>query len=54
MFILRMIRFGYRVNSHRIIEFRKWTTEILRKYIIKDFECTDEEKRISEDFYRIK
>ncbi len=24
---------GYRVNSHRAIEFRKWATEILHEYI---------------------
>ncbi len=33
---------GYRVNSHRAIEFRKWTTEILHEYIIKGFAMDDE------------
>jgi hypothetical protein len=28
---------GYRVNSQRAIEFRKWATEILHEYIIKGF-----------------
>ena len=28
---------GYRVNSHRATEFRKWATEILHEYIIKGF-----------------
>ena len=28
---------GYRVNSHRAIEFRKWATEILHEYIVKGF-----------------
>lgn len=33
---------GYRVNSHRTIEFRKWATEILHEYIIKGFAMDDE------------
>lgn len=33
---------GYRVNSHRAIEFRKWATEILHEYIIKGFVMDDE------------
>ncbi len=33
---------GYRVNSHRAIEFRKWATEILPEYIIKGFAMDDE------------
>ncbi len=33
---------GYRVNSHRAIEFRKWATEILHEYIIKGFALDDE------------
>jgi len=33
---------GYRVNSHRAIEFRKWSTEILHEYIIKGFAMDDE------------
>lgn len=33
---------GYRVNSHRAIEFRKWATEILHQYIIKGFAMDDE------------
>ena len=28
---------GYRVNSYRATEFRKWATEILHEYIIKGF-----------------
>ena len=32
---------GYRVNSHRAIEFRKWATEILHEYIIKGFAMDD-------------
>lgn len=33
---------GYRVNSHRAIEFRKWATNILHEYIIKGFAMDDE------------
>jgi len=33
---------GYRVNSHRATEFRKWATEILHEYIIKGFAMDDE------------
>jgi hypothetical protein len=33
---------GYRVNSHRAVEFRKWATDILHEYIIKGFAMDDE------------
>lgn len=33
---------GYRINSHRATEFRKWATEILHEYIIKGFVMDDE------------
>jgi len=33
---------GYRVNSHRATQFRKWATEILHEYIIKGFAMDDE------------
>ena len=33
---------GYRVNSHRATEFRKWATEILHEYIVKGFAMDDE------------
>ena len=33
---------GYRVNSHRATEFRKWAIEILHEYIIKGFAIDDE------------
>jgi len=33
---------GYRVNSHRATEFRKWATGILHEYIIKGFAMDDE------------
>ena len=33
---------GYRVNSHRATEFRKWATNVLHEYIIKGFVMDDE------------
>ncbi len=46
---------GYRVNSHRAIEFRKWATEILHEYIIKGFAMDDERlkqiKHFGEDYF---
>jgi len=33
---------GYRVNSHRGTQFRKWATEHLREYLIKGFVMDDE------------
>lgn len=33
---------GYRVNSHRATEFRRWATEILHEYIVKGFAMDDE------------
>ena len=33
---------GYRVNSQRATEFRKWATEVLHEYIIKGFAMDDE------------
>ncbi len=37
-----IVAVGYRVNSHRATEFRKWTTEILHEYIVKGFAMDDE------------
>lgn len=33
---------GYRVNSHRATQFRKWATSVLEEYIIKGFAMDDE------------
>ena len=41
---------GYRVNSHRAIEFRKWATEILHEYIIKGFAMDDERLKQIKNF----
>ncbi|MCD6533790.1 MAG: virulence RhuM family protein [Deltaproteobacteria bacterium] len=37
-----IVAVGYRVNSHRATEFRKWATDILHEYIIKGFAMDDE------------
>ena len=46
---------GYRVNSHRAIEFRKWASEILHEYIIKGFAMDDERlkqiKHFGKDYF---
>ena len=46
---------GYRVNSHRAIEFRKWATQILHEYIIKGFAMDDERlkqmKHFGQDYF---
>jgi len=33
---------GFKVNSHRAIEFRKWANQILQEYIIKGFAINDD------------
>ena len=47
---------GYRVNSHRAIEFRKWATEILHEYIIKGFAMDDDRmkngKYFGKDYFK--
>lgn len=46
---------GYRVNSRRATEFRKWATEILHEYIIKGFAMDDERlkqmKHFGKDYF---
>ena len=37
-----IISVGYRANSKQAIEFRKWSTSVLRDYIIKGFAMDDE------------
>ncbi|RLD62271.1 MAG: cell filamentation protein Fic, partial [Bacteroidetes bacterium] len=50
-----IVAVGYRVNSHRAIEFRKWATEILHEYIIKGFAMDDERlkqiKHFGQDYF---
>lgn len=46
---------GYKVNSHRAIEFRKWASEVLHEYIIKGFAMDDERlkqiKHFGQDYF---
>lgn len=46
---------GFKVNSHRAIEFRKWANNILHEYIIKGFSMDDERlkqiKHFGEDYF---
>ena len=50
-----VIAVGYRINSHRAIEFRKWATLILHEYIIKGFAMDDERlkqlKHFGKDYF---
>ena len=50
-----IVAVGYRVNSHRAIEFRKWATDILHEYIIKGFAMDDERlkqiKHFGKDYF---
>ncbi|MEK6659650.1 MAG: virulence RhuM family protein [Campylobacterota bacterium] len=41
---------GYRVNSHRATQFRKWATEILHEFIIKGFAMDDERLKSVQHF----
>jgi len=45
-----IIAVGYRINSHRATEFRKWATNILEEYIIKGFAMDDERLKNIEHF----
>lgn len=46
---------GYRVNSHRATEFRKWATEVLHEFIVKGFAMDDERlkqiKHFGQDYF---
>ena len=46
-----VVAVGYRVNSHRAIEFRKWATQILHEYIIKGFAMDDERLKQMKHFF---
>lgn len=43
---------GYRINSHRAMEFRKWATDILHEYIIKGFAMDDERLKQMKHFWQ--
>ncbi len=46
---------GYRTNSHRAIEFRKWANTVLHEYVIKGFAMDDERmkqiKHFGKDYF---
>ena len=46
---------GYRVNSHRATEFRKWATKVLHEFVIKGFAMDDERlkqmKHFGKDYF---
>lgn len=50
-----IIAVGYRVNSHRATEFRKWATEVLHEFIVKGFAMDDERlkqvKHFGQDYF---
>lgn len=37
-----IISVGYRVNSHRGVQFRQWATQVLKEYMIKGFVPNDD------------
>lgn len=37
-----IISVGYRINSHRGVQFRQWATQVLKEYMIKGFALNDE------------
>lgn len=37
-----IISVGYRVNSHRATQFRKWATTVLKEYLVKGFALNDD------------
>lgn len=37
-----IISVGYRVNSHRGVQFRMWATQVLREYLVKGFAMNDD------------
>jgi len=41
---------GYRTNSQRSIEFRKWANEVLHEYVIKGFAIDDEKLKENKHF----
>ncbi len=43
---------GYRVNSHRAIEFRKWANNVLQDFIIKGFVMDDERLKQIKHFWK--
>lgn len=50
-----IIAVGYRVRSHRGIQFRQWATSLLREYMVKGFVLDDERlkdlRNLGEDYF---
>jgi hypothetical protein len=50
-----ILAIGYRVRSHRGVQFRRWATERLREFIVKGFVLDDErlkgEKALGQDYF---
>lgn len=50
-----IVAVGFKVNSHRAIEFRKWANRVLHEYIVKGFAMDDERlkqiKHFGEDYF---
>jgi len=50
-----IVAVGFKVNSHRAIEFRKWANQVLHEYIVKGFAMDDERlkqiKHFGEDYF---
>lgn len=46
---------GYRVNSYRALEFRKWASKVLHEYVVKGFAMDDERlkqmKHFGQDYF---
>ncbi len=47
-----IIAVGYRVNSRQATQFRKWSTSVLREFIIKGFAMDDERLKQGKNFGR--
>jgi hypothetical protein len=47
-----IIAVGYRVNSRQATQFRKWSTSVLREFIIKGFAMDDERLKQGKQFGR--
>jgi hypothetical protein len=50
-----ILAIGYRVRSHRGVQFRRWATERLKEYIVKGFVLDDErlkgERALGQDYF---
>jgi hypothetical protein len=47
-----ILAIGYRVRSHRGVQFRRWATERLKEYIVKGFVMDDERLKAESAFGR--